>query len=97
MASPEEVQKLAALARISIPSEKLESFAKEFDSILAYVGKLDELVLPAQDARAKPAVRNVFRSDGTPHERGKFTDALVAQFPDSLKNRLKVRQIISHD
>ena len=97
MASPDEVLKLAALARISIPEEQLESFSAGFESILTYVGKLDELVLPSRDARAVPVVRNVFRVDGTPHAPGAFTDALVSQFPDAEGNRLKVKQIISHD
>lgn len=97
MASSDEVKKLGALARISIPEEKLESFAAGFEHILAYVGKLDELVLPSRESRAIPVIRNVFREDGSPHETGRYTEALVAQFPDKEGNRLKVKQIISHD
>lgn len=97
MASPEEVQKLAALARIHIAEEALTAFAEGFDSILAYVGKLDELTLPSRESRTIPTVRNVFRPDGTPHEKGIYTEALVGQFPHAEENRLKVKQIISHD
>lgn len=97
MASAEEVKKLAALARLSIPEEKLGSFAKEFDAILAYVGKLDDLTLPAHDERVVSVVHNVFREDGVPHEAGKYTDKVVEQFPDSEGNYLKVKQIITHD
>lgn len=97
MATPEEVQKLAALARISIPPGKSEAFAKEFDGILAYVGKLDELTLPTHEARTAPVVRNVLRIDGEPHEKGMYTEKLVAQFPNREGNSLKVKQIITHD
>jgi aspartyl-tRNA(Asn)/glutamyl-tRNA(Gln) amidotransferase subunit C len=96
MATNEEVRKLAALARISIPDEKLESFAKEFDGILAYVGKLDELSLP-EGVRTVPAVRNVMREDGEAHEAGKYTEKLVEQFPEREGDYLKVKQIITHD
>ncbi len=97
MASKEDVQKLASLSRISIPDEKLDSFAKEFDGILAYVGKLDELSLPEQSERAVPVVRNVFREDGTPHEAGKYTEKIATQFPKRDGNSLEVKQIITHE
>lgn len=97
MASIEEVQKLAALARIDIPKEKLAKFAAEFDGILAYVGKLDELTLPEGNKRVVPVVRNVMREDGEPHEKGKYTEKLVEQFPNREGNSLKVKKILSHD
>ena len=97
MASKEDVKKLAALARIEIPEDRLASFADEFDHVLAYVGKLDELSIDAAKTPAAPAVRNVLREDGEPHAPGLYTDKLVEQFPDREGNYLKVKQIISHD
>ena len=97
MASADDVRKLAALARLSIPEENLEAFASEFDGVLAYVGKLDELSLPERGAGSPPTVRNVFREDGTPHETGLYTDKIVEQFPDKEGNYLSVKQIISYD
>jgi aspartyl/glutamyl-tRNA(Asn/Gln) amidotransferase C subunit len=97
MASNEDVRKLAALARIRIADEALPSFAAEFESVLAYVGTLDELTLPSLDARRIPTVRNVFRNDGIPHEKGKYTASLVRQFPDAEGDKLRVKQIISHE
>jgi len=97
MASADDVRKLASLARISIPEEKAEAFAKEFDAILAYVGKLDELSLPASGDRTVPTVRNMMREDGEPHAPGAYTNKLVEQFPDRDGDYLKVKQIISHD
>ena len=46
MATTAEVQKLAALARITVSEEGLEKFTKEFDAILAYVSQLEKLDLP---------------------------------------------------
>jgi aspartyl/glutamyl-tRNA(Asn/Gln) amidotransferase C subunit len=96
MASADDVKKLAALARISVNEAELEKFAKEFDGILAYVGKLEELDIPKGGDR-RPPVRNVLREDGEPHAAGAFTGAVVAQFPDKEGDSLKVKQIISYD
>lgn len=97
MASRDDVQKLAALARLSIPEANLETFAKEFDGILAYVGRLEELTLPEKGAGTVPVVRNVFRGDGVPHEKGLYTKALVEQFPEHDGDYLSVKQIIKND
>lgn len=95
-ATAEDVKRLAALARIEVPEENLERFAAEFDSILAYVGKLEELTLP-EGARNLSPVRNVLRQEGAPTEPGTWTEIITAQFPEREGDSLKVKQIISHD
>mgnify|MGYP001606831611 CR=1 FL=1 len=95
-ATPEDVQKLAELARISVPSEELPALAAEFDSILAYIGQLDELSVGGRSMEGRE-VRNVFRNDGEPHAKGTWTEALVNQFPQHEGDALSVKQIISHD
>jgi aspartyl-tRNA(Asn)/glutamyl-tRNA(Gln) amidotransferase subunit C len=96
MASAEEVKKLASLARLHVEDEEVEKFAKEFEAILAYVGKIEKLSVSGK-TDTYPAVRNVMREDGTPHDAGTFTESLTAQFPERDGNYLKVKQIISHD
>lgn len=96
-ATAEDVARLAALARIAIPEESLAGFAAEFDAVLAYVSKLDELTLPAAGDRELPAVHNVFRADGEARAGGTYTEAIVGQFPQKNGNSLSVKQIISHD
>jgi aspartyl-tRNA(Asn)/glutamyl-tRNA(Gln) amidotransferase subunit C len=97
MATTEEVKKLAALARVTIGEEELEKFTGEFDAILAYVGQLESLELPADLKGEKPALRNVMRIDGEPTTPGVNTEKIVAQFPLREGNALEVKQIISHD
>jgi len=92
----EEVLKLAALARIDVSDAEAKAFAKEFDDILAYMGKIEQLSTTARTEHVPP-LRNVFRNDEGAHESGIHTQALVQQFRDSEKNALKVKQIISHD
>lgn len=97
MADIEDVRKLAALARLSIPEEKLAERAAEFDSIVSYIGQLDELDIKTDGTPETPALRNVFREDGEPTTPGTWTEKLVALFPKREGNRLSVKKIISHD
>ena len=96
MATTEEVKKLAALARIEVKDEELEQFTKEFDAILAYVGQLEALEIPA-GVEEVSALRNVMREDGEPHAPGAFTEALAAQFPAREGDALVVKQVITHE
>lgn len=95
MATTDDVKKLAALARIRVSEEELPRFAKEFESMLAYVGQLDTLSVTG-GAELLP-YRNIFREDGTPHETGMWTEDIVKQFPARDGDALSVKQIISHD
>lgn len=96
MATTDDVQKLAALARISVTDAELETFVKEFDGILAYVGQLNTLALE-EETVSVPPLRNVMREDGEPHEPGIYTEKIASQFPKRKGNYLSVKQIISHD
>jgi aspartyl-tRNA(Asn)/glutamyl-tRNA(Gln) amidotransferase subunit C len=96
MATKEDVQKLAALARIRVEDSELEKFTSEFDAILAYVGQLEKLELPSEK-NTKPALRNVMREDGEPHAGGAYTEKLAEQFPQREGDALSVKQIISHE
>ncbi len=95
-ASPDDVRRLAALARVDVPEKDLARFASEFDSVLAYVGKLDELTLP-ESGRTPSAVRNILREDEGAYTPGTWTKVLVDQFPSKEGNSLSVKKIISHD
>ena len=97
MASAEEVKKLAALARVSVAENALETFTKEFDAILAYVGQLEQLKLPQDLKDAKPPLRNVMREDTDATPPGTWTKKLVDAFPHKEDDYLVVKQIISHD
>lgn len=97
MATVEEVKKLAALARIELGEEELEKFTKEFEAILGYVGQLESLKIPDGIDRKKPALYNVMRADGEPHETGTFTEKIAEQFPAREGDALVVKQVISHD
>lgn len=95
MVTPEDVKKLAALARIRVEDAELEAFTSEFDAVLAYVGQLETVSVAA--GSDKPAMRNVMREDGEPHAPGAYTERLVEQFPAKEGDALLVKQIIHND
>ena len=95
-ATPEDVTRLATLARLDVAESDLTRFASEFDSILAYVGKLDELTLPESE-RNLSTIRNVLRTDEAPYESGTWTKRIVEQFPVKEGNSLSVKKISNHD
>lgn len=97
MASAEDVQKLAALARLSIPEDTLLARAAEFDRIVSYISQLEELDLDVSKAPEVPALRNVFRKDGEPTPKSTWTEKLVSMFPKRDGNHLSVKKIISYD
>ncbi len=96
MATEDDVQKLAGLARIRVEESELEKLASEFESILAYVSKLEDVEVP-QGGQGTTPVRNVVRPDAEPHAPGAYTEALTQAFPEREGDLLKVKQIISHD
>ena len=95
MATPGDVRKLAALARLSLSEAQVEAFAKEFDAIIGYVGQLEKL--DRSSLAQVPEHRNVMRADRTPHEAGRYTEQITAQFPARDGDYLSVKQIIQHD
>jgi len=92
MISSEEIKKLASLSRISIEEEELPSLEKDLNSVLDYVGELQKV-----GGKEDPVIsekRNVFRSDGEPHESGVFTDSIIKNAPDHTDDYIKVRKIL---
>lgn len=93
MASKEEIQKLAALSRVSLSEEELGGFMEDIETILSYVGKIDALSLANENSGA-PAHRNIFREDGVPHEKGAYTEMLTNAFPEREGRLLRVKRIL---
>lgn len=97
MASVEDVKKLAALARIAIPEDKLAARAAEFDRIVTYIAQLDELDIRTDGPPQTAPMHNIFREDGEPTPAGTWTGKLVGMFPKRDGDHLSVKKIISHD
>jgi len=73
MISRNDIQKLAALARIKLTEHEEEKFTKEIDSILGYVADIQK-ASGTGDMQVMGKNKNTLREDMNPHESGIHTD-----------------------
>jgi len=100
----EEIKKLANLARIDMSEEEMKEIAKDFDSILAYVGQVKEAksISARQDLdevsdEKKPEdyfLHNVMREDVVTNKSGEYTEKILKDATDTQDGFLKVKQIL---
>jgi len=95
----EEIKKLADLARIDMSEEEMKEIAKDFDSILAYVGQVQEVssrtVLEEESKKSEDYfLHNVMREDVVTNKKGEYTEKILKDAPDTQDGFLKVKQIL---
>jgi aspartyl-tRNA(Asn)/glutamyl-tRNA(Gln) amidotransferase subunit C len=91
--SPEEVQKIAHLARLELSDTEVETFSNQLSSILTYIEKLDELDTKGIEPTAHAVeVATPFRKDEVKQEIAK-EDALK-NAPDREGDYFKVPKVI---
>ena len=106
MISRDEIDELAALARLKLTEKEAEALQKDISSILDYVGQVSAIstqgdVLTQDLSKASPlALRNVMRED-TPRGEGDplagKREALLAALPRREGDYAVVRKIIQKD
>ncbi len=92
-----EIKKLADLARIDMSEKEMEEIAKDFGSILAYVGQVQEVSegIINNDKKAEDYfMRNVTREDVVENSNEERTDKILANAPDTQDRFIKVRKIM---
>lgn len=96
--SSDDVKKLANLARIELDEAEVEKLRGEIESIVAYVDAVQKVPMPEGVAPSPHLdIQNVMRADENPHEPGKYTEDIVAQFPNQDENYLKVKKILGNN
>ncbi len=88
-----DIKKLADLARVDITEEELSGLIHDFDSILAYVGQVQD-VSESSDVAPDYPLYNVMREDVATNKTGEYTDKILAQMPNTHDGFLKVKQIL---
>lgn len=88
-----DIEKLAELSRIDIPTEEKETLRKEVDAILAYVGDIQRVAGDGAE-RPLPEHRNIFREDMDHHLSGEFTKELLESAPRRQDDYVKVKKIL---
>lgn len=94
--SVDDVRKVAKLARLAIPEEKLPDFTKKLESILEYVDTLSEVNVEGVEPTSH-AIRmsNVLREDVV--KPGLPLDAVLKNAPDRDGPFFKVPKVIGGD
>lgn len=92
-----EIKKLADLARIDMSEEEMKEIAKNFESILAYVGQVQEVsgeIINHDKKLEDYFTRNVTREDVALDGNKERTDKILANAPDTHDGFIKVRKIM---
>lgn len=90
----QEIEALAALARIGLTEDEKSALLKDAEEILTFVGKV-QAADAGRDAQERLGVpHNVMRDDGDPHESGAYTKALLAAAPSTERGYVKVKNIL---
>lgn len=91
-----EVEKLATLARLELSDKEADALAGEVESILGYVSEI-QTVATEESKLTAGAHRNVVREDGTPHDPGIYTEAILGEAPNREGSHIKVKRILNYD
>lgn len=92
-----EIKKLADLARIDMSEEEMEGVAKDFQSILAYVGQVQEVSGEMGDEiknKDDYFTRNVTREDIVTNKSKENTDKILSNTPETEDGFVKVKKIM---
>ena len=93
MIDREEVKHLAQLARIEISEDEVDSLTKEIDSILGYVGQVQNTTSDVE--KVVPKLRNVMRDDVVTRSPGQYTKDILANAPSTEGDYIKVKKILN--
>ena len=90
-----DIKALARLARIDLSEAEETALETESEKILAFVEQIQKAHGEAAAGELKVGTpMNVFREDKDPHEKGIYTEAILAQAPAREGNYVKVKKIL---
>jgi len=94
MITPEEIEKLATLARIRLDESEKQEMAKEIDSILTYMDEIKKATIDTDVTPMPGAVHSVFREDISKDTVPEDREALLTAAPDREGEFIAVKKII---
>jgi aspartyl-tRNA(Asn)/glutamyl-tRNA(Gln) amidotransferase subunit C len=92
MITKEEIKNLADLARLELRDFEVENLVKEVDSILEYVGQIQEI--SGEMERNVPRHHNIMRDDVVTNEPRQYTEDILENAPFRDGDYLKVKKIL---
>jgi aspartyl/glutamyl-tRNA(Asn/Gln) amidotransferase C subunit len=93
MITKEDIEKLSELSRLSISESEKESMRKDINSILGYVGAIQEISDKAPVVT--PVLQNVMREDEVTTPPGSYTERLLKEAPETKDGYVVVKKILS--
>jgi len=94
MITNEELKKLSKLARIEISEGELNNLSKDINSILDYVGQIQQISVDINKKEELGVLKNVMREDEKPHKSGEFSPDLLKEAPYIENEYVKVKKIL---
>lgn len=92
-----EVERISALARIVLPSDKLAQYSHQLDEILGYVGTVNDLVKSINESKSAPSLLdNIWREDEI-HSAESSVDEMLANVPELEGTSIKVPAVLGDD
>ena len=92
MITKDEIKKLADLARIEVSDSEAEGLTSQIDSILGYVGQIQDM--NSGDSIDMPKVRNIMRDDVVTYSGDEYTERLLSNAPEREGRYFKVKKIL---
>ncbi len=92
MITKETIKNLADLARIEISDTEAEGLTTQIDSILGYVGQIENM--ESADISDLPLIRNAMREDAITNDKDEYTENLLKNAPDRDDRYFKVKKIL---
>ena len=93
-----DIEHLASLARIKLTENEMGRLPKELSSIVEYVSVVSDIAGDEADAAPQVGARyNVFRKDEVTNEPDEYTEAVLAEMPQTEGRYMKVKKILQVD
>ncbi|HEY9586289.1 MAG TPA: Asp-tRNA(Asn)/Glu-tRNA(Gln) amidotransferase subunit GatC [Candidatus Paceibacterota bacterium] len=94
MISPENLKKLAVLARIELASDEISRFAKDMNLILSYVGAVKAVYQERNKDESVGLVKNILREDRALRGPATYTKEVLGNAPHTSGDYIAVKKII---
>lgn len=95
MITMQELEHLAALARIRLNEEEKKSLVREFDSILAYVDQLKKMEISLDTEGRAGTIKNVARTDEVENTSEEDRERLLKEAPQRVGDFIAVKKIFA--
>lgn len=87
------VRKVAKLARLKLPEERVESLAAELGSIFKWIEQLDELDTKSVQPMSSTVAQSLYQRPDVVND-GQQQKAIVANAPDSMEGYFVVPKVV---